>query len=77
MITFLIIYLIGVVIAYFLVAYGNDLPEHKNNKAELWVIQFSWIVVIIALLTLLFIHKPNIFTYKPSLKSFKSLFKKK
>ncbi len=87
MITIFIIYLIGVLISYFLIALNNDFLEGKEEeKANLNLVVYSWLFVIVFTIYLIleilsksykYLSNLEIWYYKPSLKPFKNLFKKK
>lgn len=82
MITFIIIYLIGCITAFFLTAYINDCDDN-SPPLEIKYNLFSWFFVLIFLYFFLEekINQMKFFdkllNYKPSLKPFKNLFKKK
>ena len=66
--TILIIYLIGVIVAYLAVGYSNDKNGHKAGI--IWIL-FSWLII-----SAIFFAEYDFNKLNPSLKPFKNLFKK-
>jgi len=58
-ITVLLIYLAGVVFAYFIIGIGNYLEEYDSDKAPTWTMYFSWIIAIIDGIAILCDHFPK------------------
>lgn len=57
--TVLLIYLVGVILAYFVIGIGNYLENFECNKTSTHFMYFSWILVIIDGITIICDHFPK------------------
>lgn len=55
----LLIYLAGVIIAYFVIGIGNYLEKNINDKTPTWAMYFSWVLVVIDGISILCDNFPN------------------
>lgn len=58
-ITVLLIYLVGVVLAYFVIGIGNYLEKYDRDKTPTWTMYLSWVLVVIHGIAILFDYFPK------------------